>query len=169
MLHINVHKILTDEVTVRDHLCIPAGTYDASLQGVTEQVHGHCGMQWVWHWRIPEVRSDAGDFRLEVWTPPHLSSSGMACEQAKALGALATNGARVDLGDLCGRRARLVVTLDEATGNNRVVGVLPPVQPAGSTVEVAVDPDYLAWCAERMSESAGGQARDDATPAASSL
>ncbi len=122
---LNDRHYLTDEYTVSEFPTIPPGTYDATLDGVTSEEHDLYGHRWVWHWTIPEMHPDGGDFELQVWTPPRISSTGMARELAKALGADVAKGAKVDLGALRGRHARLIVTLDEEKGRNRVKGVMP--------------------------------------------
>lgn len=144
-MNVNGHQFLTNKVTVSEIPTIPSGTYDATLEGVTEEEHEQYGDRWVWHWTIPEVHPDGEPFELQVWTPPRLSSKGMASEQAKALGASVAKGSEVALGDLRGRRARLVVMLDEEKGRNRVKGVLPFEEPTGSSTSTVVDPDYEAW------------------------
>jgi len=155
---------LTGEVTVSEFPTIPAGTYDATLEGVTDEEHDLYGDRWVWHWTIPEMHPDGGDFELQVWTPPHFSSTGMASEQAKVLGATLTKGAKVDLGHLRGGRAQLIVTLDEEKGRNRVKSVMPaPVQPTEPPAST-IDPDYEAWKAEQEAKKAAVEAANAEEP-----
>jgi len=144
---------LTGEVTVSEFPTIPPGTYDATLDGVTEEVHELYGTRWVWHWAVLDAHPDGGDFELQVWTPPRLSNTGMAIEQAKALGVTAAKGARVDLGAFCGKQARLIVTLDEERGRNKVKAVMPAqaAEPAPSSTG---DPEYAKWAAEREAQEA---------------
>ena len=77
--------------------------------------------------------------------------------QAKALGAAVTQGSKVALGELRGRRARLLVELDEEKGRNRVTGILPVEEPATSPTQTATDPDYIAWLADRKAMNGAGR------------
>ena len=144
---------LTGEVTVSEFPTIPPGTYDAVLDGVTEELHELYGTRWVWHWEVPDAHPDGGDFELQVWTPPRLSNTGMAIEQAKALGVTAAKGARVDLGAFRGKQARLIVTLDEERGRNRVKAVMPAQVPDPAPRPTG-DPEYATWTAEREAQEA---------------
>ena len=87
-------QYLTDEYTVSEIPTIPSGTYDATLDGVASEDHVLYGHRWVWHMIIPEMHPDGGDFDLQVWTPPRISSTGMARDMAKALGADVSKGAK---------------------------------------------------------------------------
>jgi len=151
----NDRHYLTDEVSVSEFPTIPQGTYDATLEGVTEEEHDLYGLRWVWHWTIPEMHPDGGDFDLQVWTPPRLSSTGIASEQAKTLGATLAKGSKVALGALSGQRARLIVTLDEEKGRNRVKGVMPAAESPTGPAATAVDPEYQAYLAEKAKKQSG--------------
>jgi len=161
---VNDRHYLTDEYTVSEFPTIPAGTYDATLEGVTEEDHDLYGVRWVWHWTIPEMHPDGGDFELQVWTSPRLSSTGMASDQAKALGATLTKGAKVALGDLRAGRARLIVTLDEEKGRNRVKGLMPAAESPAQPTAAAIDPEYKAWLAEQEAKKAATDAEQPPTP-----
>jgi hypothetical protein len=148
-------QYLADEYTVSEIPTIPAGTYDATLEGVTSEDHELYGHRWVWHMLVPEMHPDGGDFELQVWTPPRISSTGMARDMAGALGADVTKGAKGDLGSVRGRRVRLVVTLDEEKGRNRVKGVMPATAPAPPSD--GVDPEYEAFLAQKAAKEAGDE------------
>jgi hypothetical protein len=148
-------QYLTDEYTVSEIPTIRADTYDPILEGVGSVVHDLYGPRWVWYYIFHGMHPDGGDFELQVWTPPRISSSGLAREMAKALGADVTKGARVDLGALRGRQVRLVVALDEEKGRNKVVSVMPtPVAHDPDPTPTAVDPDFEAWKAEQAAKNA---------------
>jgi len=157
-------QYLTDEYTVSEIPTMPPGTYDATLDGVTSEDHDLYGHRWVWHMSIPEMHPDGGDFDLQVWTPPRISSTGMARDLAKALGADVSKGARVDLGALRGRHARLIVTLDEEKGRNRVKGVMPASVGNHAEPSSAIDPDYEAWKAEQAAMRAAVDAANAEEP-----
>ncbi len=57
-------QYLDDETTVSEFPTLPAGTYEAILDGVTSEEHDLYGLRWVWHWIIPEMHPDGGDFSL---------------------------------------------------------------------------------------------------------
>ena len=158
-------QYLTDEYTVSELPTIAPGTYDATLDGVTSEDHDLYGHRWVWHMKIPEMHPDGGDFDLQIWTPPRISSTGMARDLAKALGADVSKGAKVDLGVLRGCHARLIVTLDDEKGRNRVKGVMPAsVTPAMETSAATVDPDFAAWQTEQAAKKAAVQAANAEEP-----
>ena len=161
---VNDRHYLTDEVSVSEFPTIPAGTYDATLDGVTSEEHDLYGHRWVFHMRILEMHPDGGDFDLQVWTPPRISSTGMARDLVKALGADVSKGARVDLGALRGRHARLIVTLDEEKGRNRVKGVMPASAGNPTEASSAVDPDFEAWRAEQAAVKAAVDAANVEEP-----
>lgn len=157
-------QYLTDEYTVSEIPTIPPGTYDATLDGVASEDHVLYGHRWVWHMIIPEMHPDGGDFDLQVWTPPRISSTGMARDMAKALGADVSKGAKGDLGVLRGRHARLIVTLDEEKGRNRVGGVMPAPVAKPAEPSSGVDPDFLAYKAELAAKRAAVDAANAEEP-----
>jgi hypothetical protein len=158
-------QYLTDEITVSELPTIPAGTYDPIVEGVEPVVHDLYGPRWIWHCTFTGMHPDGGDFELPVWTPPRISSSGLAREMAKALGADVTKGAKVDLGALRGRQVRLVVALDEEKGRNKVVSVMPtPVVHDPDPTPTAVDPDFEAWKAEQAAKKAAVEAANAEEP-----
>jgi hypothetical protein len=148
----NDREYLAGEVEVGEFPTIPANTYDATLDGITEELHDLYGIRWVWHWIIPEMHPDGGDFELQVWTPPRISSTGIAREMAQALGADTSNRAKVDRGALRGKSARLAVVLDDDAGRNRVKAVMSAEATAAPAA--AADPEYAQWKAEQATKAA---------------
>ena len=152
-MYTNDRRYLTGEVEVSEVPTIPAGVYPSTLQGVSEVEHDQFGVRWVWHWSIPGMHPDGGDFELQVWSPPRFSSTGIATEMANALGSTTTKGAKVDLGSLCGRQALLTVILDEEKGRNKVKAVTPapkaglvtPVPQTQPTESAGPDPEDGPW------------------------
>ena len=161
-------QYLDDETTVSEFPTLPGGEYEAILEGVASVVHDLYGLRWVWYYTFPGMHPDGGDFELQVWTPPRISSSGLAREMAKALGADVTKGAKVDLGALRGKQVRLVLVLDEEKGRNRVVSVMPaPVLHDPDPTATAVDPDFEAWKADQAAKKTAvdaANAEDPPTP-----
>jgi hypothetical protein len=158
-------QYLTDEITVSEFPTVPGGTYVTTLDGVASVIHDLFGHRWVWDYAFPGMHPDGGDFVLPVWTPPRISSSGLAREMAKALGADVTKGAKIDLGALRGRKVRLVVVLDEEKGRNRVVSVMPAmVLNDPETTPIAVDPDFEAYKAEQAAKQAAIDAANAEEP-----
>ena len=150
----NGRRYLTHVVTVSASYTIPPGRYDAFLDGISEEEHESYGKRWAWHWRVPEMGPEGSDLEIQRWTSRRFGPDGIASDQARALGVDPTTGV-VDLGDLQGRRARLLITLDEAKGRNKVAGVMPPeATPAAASAPVR-DPDYLAWKAAMAVADAG--------------
>jgi hypothetical protein len=161
----NDRQYLTDEYPVSEIPTIPDGTYDPILAGVASVVHDLYGPRWVWYCNFPGMHPDGGDFELQVWTPPRISSTGMARDMAKALGADVTKGAKVDLGVLRGKQVRLVVTLDEEKGRNRVVSVMPtPIAHDPEPTPIAVDPDFEVWKADQADKKAAVDAANAEEP-----
>lgn len=171
----NDRRYLSGEVEVSEVPTIPANVYIATLDGVEETDHELYGSRWVWHWLIPAMHPDGGDFELQVWSPPRFSSTGIASEMARALGYATVKGAKVDLGSLRGCQAQLTVILDEEKGRNRVKAVTPapqaPVAAASASQpqELAskLDPEYLDFLvAKRAAEKAAVAAANAEDPPA---
>lgn len=146
----NDHRYLSGEVEISEIPIIPANVYNATLDGVSEVDHELYGSRWVFHWRIAAMHPDGGDFEVQVWTPPRFSSTGMASEIARALGHTIVKGAKVDLGSLRGREARLTVILDEEKGRNRVKAVTPAPPKPG--------PEHIPQSAAEAAEDAAAVA-----------
>jgi hypothetical protein len=152
---------LTDTVEVSETPTIPAGVYVATLRGVRAAEHDDYGTRWIWDWAIPAADPDTGgDFELRVWTPPRFSSTGIASEMAKALGADTSKGAHVPLGELRGRSAQLTVVLDDEKRRNRVKAATPAPK---ALAPAQADPDYAAFLAAKAAREAQAAPQAEST------
>lgn len=109
---------------------IAPGTYPGRLDGISEveaNFDGKTSTRLRWHWVIADKHPDGGDFKLSTFSALHLTDSpkGNFRKYVTALrgGTPPKAGENVNVRDLYGKTAQLVVTLEDDV--NRVESVVP--------------------------------------------
>ena len=154
---------LSGQAEYAEAVTIPSGHYTATLEGVEAVTHELYGPRWRWFYVIAGANPDGGDFRLSVWSPPRISSSGIANIMAAALGQPYRKGQAFSFDAARGRQVQIYVELDEAEGRNRVktATAAPQAPTNGAAATPAADPEYQAFLAAKRAKAAAADATDD--------
>jgi hypothetical protein len=137
---------------------LPDGSYACELMQI-ELITTKFGPAYRWHWRVPGADEDGGDFALTDITSTLLTPRSRANLIVKALrGSILPRSEKLKLDELP-RRAQLVVTVNEESGFNDVVKVLPPIRPQPETAASSPvsDVDVAAYLAAKTAEAAGDE------------